>query len=159
MLGRAMSERRIFKLSHPGVTRAIREVYKGECQYCGAQGADHVDHIIPSSKGGEDVLSNYILACARCNMRKGNGEIAPQYLALITAIAQRHERSVRDRIARLSNGASGYRIGLSQQISTFVAVNRHAPTLEQYRNFRLTMAWYEFLKSILDAAEPQDRTA
>lgn len=153
-----MSERRIFKLSHKDVARAIREVYKGECQYCGAKHADHVDHIVPRSKGGEDILANYILACARCNLRKGNGEIAPQYLGLITAIAQKNEQRVRHRIADLSgNLVWGYRVGLSRELSMFVPVDRKNPTLEQYKHLRIVMDWYDHLKSMVDAAKSQDR--
>ena len=30
-----------------------------------------VDHIIPCSEGGTDALSNLVLACGRCNRRRG----------------------------------------------------------------------------------------
>ena len=43
---------------------------KWTCQYCGAP-AEHVDHIIPRSKGGSDDASNLVAACARCNLSKG----------------------------------------------------------------------------------------
>ncbi|MDD9883023.1 MAG: HNH endonuclease, partial [Gammaproteobacteria bacterium] len=32
----------------------------------------HVDHIIPSSKGGGDFYANYQLLCGNCNSIKGN---------------------------------------------------------------------------------------
>ena len=32
----------------------------------------HVDHVVPSSKGGIDHLSNYQPLCTRCNTSKGN---------------------------------------------------------------------------------------
>jgi 5-methylcytosine-specific restriction endonuclease McrA len=34
--------------------------------------AFHIDHIVPKTHGGPDHLSNYIPACARCNMSKGD---------------------------------------------------------------------------------------
>ena len=40
------------------------------CQYCG-QDATTVDHIIPRSKGGNDLPDNLIAACNRCNYSKG----------------------------------------------------------------------------------------
>lgn len=153
-----MSEHRIFKPSHKGLPQAVRDIYKGECQYCGSAGANHIDHIIPKSKGGENVLSNYILACARCNMRKGNGEIAPQYLGLITAIAQKNEPRLRKRIKELSGKLVwGYRIGLCKELSTFVPVNRHKPTLEQYTHMKIVSDWYAHLKRMVDAAAPENR--
>jgi 5-methylcytosine-specific restriction endonuclease McrA len=40
------------------------------CQYCG-QDATTVDHIIPRSKGGNDLPDNLIAECYRCNYSKG----------------------------------------------------------------------------------------
>jgi 5-methylcytosine-specific restriction endonuclease McrA len=45
------------------------------CQYCGKQPGQaqlSVDHVIPRSKGGETSWANCVLACLRCNHRKGN---------------------------------------------------------------------------------------
>ena len=76
------------------LTTALKVVYKGKCQYCGARGAGHADHIIPKARGGLDTLDNLILACASCNLRKGAGEIHENYLALITAIASKNKSRV-----------------------------------------------------------------
>jgi len=46
---------------------------KYRCELCGAhesQIALHVDHIIPRSKGGPDVLSNFQALCQTCNINK-----------------------------------------------------------------------------------------
>lgn len=48
---------------------------KGCCQYCGtavnsSQGS--VDHILPKSRGGAWSWENLVLACIKCNQRKGN---------------------------------------------------------------------------------------
>lgn len=53
---------------------------KLHCHYCGRQmkatfGAPHsktVDHKTPLSRGGEDVASNRVMACWRCNNVKGS---------------------------------------------------------------------------------------
>ena len=44
------------------------------CQYCGKQPGQaqlSVDHVIPRSKGGGTSWENCVLACLRCNRRKG----------------------------------------------------------------------------------------
>ena len=145
--------REIFRLSDGWVRLAIREAYNGECQYCGAGDAGHVDHIVARSKGGEDALSNYILACQSCNSRKGNGDIAPQFLALITAIASKKEASIRRRIIALHNGPAihGYNIGLSKDFCIFVPVNKKYPTIEQFELLRFTMDLFGKIKDRFDA--------
>lgn len=49
--------------------------YGHECQYCHGKSKDpvlEIDHIIPSSRGGSDRVSNLTLACHTCNQDKGN---------------------------------------------------------------------------------------
>lgn len=54
------------------------EIFKRDnftCQYCGRKTPEvilEVDHIIPSSKGGEDDESNLITSCFECNRGKSN---------------------------------------------------------------------------------------
>jgi 5-methylcytosine-specific restriction endonuclease McrA len=65
-----------------------------KCAYCGAKGENvplNIDHIQPKSRGGSDRVSNLLLACVRCNQKKGNRDISeflarrPQRLAEIEA--------------------------------------------------------------------------
>lgn len=42
----------------------------GRCVYCEAP-AEHLDHVQPLSRGGRDLLSNVVPACAACNLDKG----------------------------------------------------------------------------------------
>jgi 5-methylcytosine-specific restriction endonuclease McrA len=39
------------------------------CGYCG-QTADSIDHVLPRSRGGQNVWENVIAACRSCNLRK-----------------------------------------------------------------------------------------
>jgi 5-methylcytosine-specific restriction endonuclease McrA len=55
--------------------RNIFERDKHTCQYCGKHLAKPeltIDHVIPQSKGGGDFWENLVLACMKCNVRKGN---------------------------------------------------------------------------------------
>jgi hypothetical protein len=64
----------------PKRTTNVRELlwnsYPHICGLCGEQinsiDEMHVDHIIPLSRGGKDILANLQLTHARCNMDKGN---------------------------------------------------------------------------------------
>lgn len=48
------------------------------CYYCGEDlhevpsGERHIDHFIPKSKGGEDVIENLVTACQHCNLIKND---------------------------------------------------------------------------------------
>lgn len=46
------------------------------CQYCGAQDATHVDHVIAKVDGGGDELSNLLTSCVSCNLKKGRKPLA-----------------------------------------------------------------------------------
>ena len=57
--------------------RKVRERADGRCEYCrmhqSLQGATfHVEHVIPSSHGGQETLQNLVLACPSCNLHKSN---------------------------------------------------------------------------------------
>lgn len=57
--------------NHP--TRAL--IYKRDdytCGYCGAKENLTLDHILPSSKGGEDTWENLVTCCLKCNLKKGD---------------------------------------------------------------------------------------
>lgn len=40
------------------------------CQYCGVEGANTVDHVVPRSLGGKSTWRNTVAACNACNQRK-----------------------------------------------------------------------------------------
>lgn len=47
------------------------------CAYCGLDGADTVDHIVPLSRGGSNASGNLAPAHERCNQAKGSEVIVP----------------------------------------------------------------------------------
>jgi 5-methylcytosine-specific restriction endonuclease McrA len=47
----------------------------GRCAYCDAL-AEHLDHVTALSRGGDDVESNILPACAECNLSKGAKTLA-----------------------------------------------------------------------------------
>ena len=54
--------------------RNIFERDKNTCQYCGKKFARPeltIDHVVPRSKGGYDSWTNLVLACVKCNVKKG----------------------------------------------------------------------------------------
>jgi len=54
--------------------QAIKSVYESRCAYCGVLSqALAMDHIIPLSHGGEDIIGNLVPACQGCNSSKGDG--------------------------------------------------------------------------------------
>jgi len=51
---------------------AVFEKYGEQCVVCGSSVDLTMDHIIPVSKGGEDVIENLQPLCKSCNSKKGN---------------------------------------------------------------------------------------
>jgi len=45
-----------------------------ECAYCGSKDVKRWDHIVPIRSGGDTVLGNMVLACARCDDSKQHFE-------------------------------------------------------------------------------------
>jgi 5-methylcytosine-specific restriction endonuclease McrA len=79
----AAYESRAASIARDGVMRHLVRKYAGLCVLCGEpvsfrQGTPNyatIDHIVPRSKGGLDVPSNYQLACEQCNLRRGNEDM------------------------------------------------------------------------------------
>lgn len=88
------AERRAYRAANPDLERAIihrrrarkqrapgacsREqlqarvaFYGGRCAYCGGP-YEHIDHVIPLSRGGANWPANLRPACASCNTSKGD---------------------------------------------------------------------------------------
>ena len=55
--------------------RSIKEHFGCTCVYCGKTYELHeltLDHVHPRVFGGEDITSNIVPACSRCNQEKGS---------------------------------------------------------------------------------------
>lgn len=55
--------------------RNIFERDENTCQYCGRKRDRSeltLDHVVPRSRGGTSTWTNIVVACIRCNMRKGD---------------------------------------------------------------------------------------
>jgi len=78
------------------IKKAIRQVYKHTCQYCGCDGANHVDHIFPQSKGGQHDLENLTLSCEACNLKKSDIILPEAGLYLMQGRAGRKKKKVED---------------------------------------------------------------
>jgi hypothetical protein len=65
----------IYKYNSQPRNRFLRDIVlkrdNNKCYYCGRYG-DTIDHIIPISEGGLDILENLVCSCKRCNNFKGN---------------------------------------------------------------------------------------
>jgi CRISPR/Cas system Type II protein with McrA/HNH and RuvC-like nuclease domain len=54
--------------------RAIKEYFNNTCVYCGNHYETNeltLDHVHPKSLGGEDLTSNLVSCCHKCNQDKG----------------------------------------------------------------------------------------
>lgn len=69
-------------LSNPGLFSRDNS----QCLYCGNYFLDRDlsrDHVVPSSRGGEDRWENVVAACLRCNQRKGQSLLEEINMKLI----------------------------------------------------------------------------
>ena len=52
------------------------------CQYCGKKSDLTIDHVLPKSRGGQDIWENLTTACEKCNVKKGNRTPAEAYMQI-----------------------------------------------------------------------------
>jgi 5-methylcytosine-specific restriction endonuclease McrA len=65
------SAERVWKVP-PVNRRELLRRDKHTCQYCGSHKQLTIDHVFPRSKGGKHTWDNVVIACERCNTRKGD---------------------------------------------------------------------------------------
>lgn len=88
----------------------------GTCRRCGAD-ANHVDHVIPRSAGGPNVLSNVQSLCQSCHLAKTRNELA----AGLGLLAHGGSRSGKDRgVPRLSGKPTAPTRGRIDRVGSFL---------------------------------------
>lgn len=78
------------------------------CQYCGCVPPKEeltVDHVVPRSRGGRSTWDNVVLACVRCNMRKGSKTPHEAGMKLLTQPKKPHWLACSQFVTR-PNGSS-----------------------------------------------------
>ncbi len=63
------------------------------CQYCGKVPPKEeltIDHVLPRSRGGKTTWENVVLACVRCNTRKGSKLVSEAGLTLLSEPVRPH---------------------------------------------------------------------
>lgn len=76
--------------THADFMAAMEERDVWRCSYCDGP-AEHVEHVIPLSRGGSNDVSNLTWACASCNLSKGArllSEWLPSRLSELERLAQ-----------------------------------------------------------------------
>lgn len=76
----------------------VREKYDGRCAYCGHKPVRfnlHVDHLVPTIKGGDDSLDNLMPCCPQCNNFKG-GKTLEEFRAKLMRQVARARANSRD---------------------------------------------------------------
>ena len=55
------------------VREYLLEKFNRKCAYCGKENIPlEIEHIIPKSRGGSNMVSNLAISCHKCNQKKGN---------------------------------------------------------------------------------------
>lgn len=66
---------RTIKRSHKPSKKMLWKRDEGKCQYCSVKVSlsnATIDHVIPRSRGGKETWKNLVIACSKCNSKKGN---------------------------------------------------------------------------------------
>ena len=66
---------RSVKKGHKPSKKMLWKRDEGKCQYCGIKvtiSSATIDHVIPRSRGGKETWKNLVIACTKCNCKKGS---------------------------------------------------------------------------------------
>jgi 5-methylcytosine-specific restriction endonuclease McrA len=78
---------RAIKKPHKPSKKMLWRRDSGKCQYCASKislSSATIDHVIPRSRGGKETWRNLVIACSRCNCKKGSNLISECGMSLIT---------------------------------------------------------------------------
>ena len=91
------------------VRRLVRERDGDRCLYCGALGADDVDHVFPWSQGGTHDPRNLVVCCQVCNSIAGLrvfGEFAAKRAYVLRRRAELGREAIEGAERRVAVGGS-----------------------------------------------------
>jgi 5-methylcytosine-specific restriction endonuclease McrA len=72
MIGVHLRRARLRDAKRFTVTKAdVKKIMSNNCLYCGKP-SEHLDHIVPISRGGLHSVGNFAPSCANCNRSKSN---------------------------------------------------------------------------------------
>jgi 5-methylcytosine-specific restriction endonuclease McrA len=87
------------------------------CQYCGSKEELTIDHVIPRSRKGVESWENFVTACVRCNIKKGNRTPQEAGMPLLKKPSRPHSSLYFEVSKHLKSGSNEewrkYIIGLS----------------------------------------------
>ena len=66
------------------------------CQYCGSKGDLTFDHVVPRASGGVTSWENVVVACSRCNLKKGSKSLRRAGMSLRRAPRQPSSEELRN---------------------------------------------------------------
>lgn len=77
-------KKHVYFKTHAKYSKANVKIRDGfKCAYCGTVHSKHsltIDHIHPSSKGGQSEWMNTVSACKPCNHKKGDKKLKPKFV-------------------------------------------------------------------------------
>ena|SRR4030042_2592332 len=96
--------------SDEDVRKAVFQAYNNTCQYCNTIFPDdelRIDHIDPTTLGGEWKIENYTAACYHCNSRKSGFKLPEPGRSLILGLAMRKKSEIirRLKLPTIANGS------------------------------------------------------
>lgn len=113
----------------------------GRCALCGAtkdQTTLHVDHILPRSRRGKNVLENLQVLCAECNLAKSNRDTLDLRVAETSAAGAQHDPtcpfcSAEVRARAVVENDLAYAVEAAELARPAPASRAHAPAPAIYR--------------------------
>jgi 5-methylcytosine-specific restriction endonuclease McrA len=66
---------RSIKKTHKPSKKMLWKRDSGKCQYCDSKislSSATIDHVVPRSRGGKETWRNLVIACSKCNCKKGS---------------------------------------------------------------------------------------
>ena len=122
----------------------IWEYFNSECAYCGKKvrkeyKEGHIDHLVSSSCGGSNRISNRVLSCASCNEKEKLDMPWEQFLKQ-KCLSKQTESKRKEKILRWQKTHNGFTLSKEtlDKIESFAgdATSYYSEKVKQARNLR-----------------------